>query len=150
MPYINNKQYAEYLEYRKKKDSGQNGVDEEFLRFVCSAHGYNDEEIGKYFLERIFIMNNYEKNDVRTAIVLDFKEYKELLDKKRITAEYDFLEQRCAYCNMMFADLEEEGYIIPLLNDYFDVYITHIVIADTAGLGVDSEDELTVYIFYVE
>lgn len=58
MPYINNKQYAEYLEYCKRKDCGRNGIDEDFLRFVCSAHGYNAEEIGKYFLELLAEINN--------------------------------------------------------------------------------------------
>lgn len=61
MPYINNKQYAEYLEYRRKKDSGRNGIDEDFLRFVCLAHSYNAEEIGKYFLELLAQMNGKKK-----------------------------------------------------------------------------------------
>lgn len=61
MPYINNKQYAEYIEYRKKKESGRNGIDEDFLRFVCSAHNYNAEEIGKYFLELLAELNSKKK-----------------------------------------------------------------------------------------
>lgn len=57
MPYVNKKQYEEFLQYCKKKDSGQNGIDEDFLRFICSAHNYNAEEIGKYFLELLGQIN---------------------------------------------------------------------------------------------
>ncbi len=58
MPYVNNKRYEEFLQYYKKKDGGRNGIDEDFLRFVCSAHSYNAEEIGKYFLELLAQINS--------------------------------------------------------------------------------------------
>ena len=61
MPYVNKKQYEEYLKYLKKKDSGRNGIDEDFLRFVCSAHNYNAEDIGKYFLELLAKINRKER-----------------------------------------------------------------------------------------
>ena len=58
MPYVNKKQYEEFLQYCKKRDSGRNGIDEDFLRFVCSAHNYNAEEIGKYLLELLAQINS--------------------------------------------------------------------------------------------
>ena len=61
MPYVNNKQYEEYLKYLKKKDNGRNGMDENFLRFVCSAHNYNAEEIGKYFLDMLAQINSKKR-----------------------------------------------------------------------------------------
>lgn len=50
MPYINKAQYQDYMQFCKDRNHGKLFT-LNVLRLICSAHDYNAEKIGKYFLQ---------------------------------------------------------------------------------------------------
>ncbi|MST73388.1 cytochrome C [Olsenella sp. CA-Schmier-601-WT-1] len=50
MKKIKDKQYVEYGQYRKDRDSGHI-LTPDGLRFMCASHDYDPEAIGRHFLE---------------------------------------------------------------------------------------------------
>ena len=50
MPTITKKQYEEYEQLKRERDTGRL-LTPDGLRFICEANGYDPEKIGKHFLE---------------------------------------------------------------------------------------------------
>ena len=52
MKNISNKQYEEYQQFLKDRETGKI-ITSDGIRFICEAYNYDPERIGKHFLETL-------------------------------------------------------------------------------------------------
>ena len=63
MKQITNREYQEFLKYKKRRDSGQL-ITAELLRLICRANNNNPEAIGKEILELVWKYEGMFADDI--------------------------------------------------------------------------------------